>query len=67
MIADYSIDLIDGEGRRCRLNINGACIDELVAAGVSRDIAVEDVESNAFCSAIYRNEIGSDAWVISAR
>ena len=65
--ADYSIELADGEGRKCRLYINGACIDELVAAGVSLDVAVEDVESNAFHNAISRNEIGGDAWIVSAR
>jgi len=64
-IADYSVWVRDGEGRTCCLHINGACIEELVAAGASLDIATEEIESIAFGNAIARNEIGSDAYSIT--
>jgi len=35
----------------------------MIAAGVEEWRAREDVESNAFCNAIYEGLIGEDAWL----
>jgi hypothetical protein len=61
---DYAIEMRDGTGRTTYLHINGACIDELVAAGYDHQFAIESAESNAFEKSIERKEIGRDAWVV---
>jgi hypothetical protein len=63
MTKDYTVTLEDSTGRTLALNINGDTIDEMIAAGVEEWRAREDVESNAFCNAIYEGLIGEDAWL----
>ena len=61
--ADYSLKLQDGTGRVFDLSINGACIDEAIKAGATKNEAREGVESNAFWNAVYEGLIGEDAWI----
>lgn len=60
---DYSLKMQDSAGRTVELFINGACIDEQIASGLTESEAREGVEGNAFANAIYRGEIGEDAWI----
>lgn len=62
---DYALHMKDSTGKTCTLYINGACIDDQIRAGASESEAVEGVESNAFHNAIYRGDIGADAWLES--
>lgn len=61
---DYSIQMQDSTGRVVTLYINGDSINELIAHGYPKNIAREMVETNDFENAVYRNEIGADAWII---
>lgn len=61
---DYAITMQDSSGRTCVLSINGDCVDERVAEGMSTLQAREDLESNAFANAIDRGDIGEDAIAI---
>jgi hypothetical protein len=65
-ITDYSITMQDSTGRTVELFINGESINEAVASGMSEDRAREEIEGNAFGSAIFNGEIGADAWVTEA-
>jgi hypothetical protein len=47
------------------LFINGECINEQIRTGASETEAVEGVEGNAFHNAIYKGDIGADAWAES--
>jgi hypothetical protein len=62
-IEDYSVTMQDSTGKRCKLYINGDCIREHMESGLSLMQATEEVESNAFANAIWRKEIGADAWI----
>jgi hypothetical protein len=62
---DYSIKMQDGSGSVVDLFINADSISELIASGMSAGRAQEEVESNAFANAIYRGEIGADAWAVA--
>lgn len=62
--ADYSIKMQDSQGHTTELFIAGASIDEVIASGVPEYEAREGVEGNAFANAIYRGEIGADAWIV---
>lgn len=64
MTLDYSIDMQDSQGKTTRLFICGTSIDEIIDSGISEFEAREKVESNAFANAIYRGDIGADAWII---
>jgi hypothetical protein len=66
MTKDYSITLQDSTGRIAVIGINGTSIDELVAAGLSFDYAVEEVENNSAEVAIRNGEIGSDCHLAPA-
>lgn len=60
---DYALTLRDSTGKTCKVYINGECINEQLRTGASETEAVEGVESNVFHNAIYRGEIGPDAWL----
>jgi len=62
-IEDYSLIMEDSTGKRCTLYISGDCIREHIATGLPLMQAIEEVESNAFANAIWRKEIGADAWI----
>jgi hypothetical protein len=62
---DYTITLRDSTGKIYELFINGECINEQIRTGASETEAVEGVEGNAFHNAIYRGDIGADAWAES--
>ena len=64
MTLDYSITMQDGQGRTTQIFICGASIDEAIGNGVPEWEARENIESNAFSNAIYRGDIGADAWII---
>jgi hypothetical protein len=60
---DYTIKVIDSEGRRLSLSINGDSVDELIRVyGDSEEYAREQVENNAVENAIHRGEIGSEVY-----
>ena len=62
-IEDYSLIMEDSTGKRCTLYISSDCIREHMATGLSLMQSAEEVESNAFANAIWRNEISADAWI----
>ena len=63
---DYTIKVIDSEGRRLSLSINGDSVDELIRVyGDSEEYAREQVESNTVENAIHRGEIGSEVYLES--
>jgi hypothetical protein len=66
MILDYSITMQDTQGRTVDLYINGDSIREAIASGMSEDRAREEIEGNAFGSAIFNGQIGDDAWIACA-
>lgn len=67
MIKDYIIPMTDSKGRVHELYVDGGSIDILIEGGASLSEAQESVESNAFANAIYRGQIGEDAWATGPR
>lgn len=58
MTKDYSITVQDSTGRIAVISINGASIDETIAAGSSFDVAEENVIEDAVWAAVRWGEIG---------
>jgi len=65
MTKDYSITVQDSTDRIAVININGASIDETIAAGSSFDAAEENVIDNAVWAAVRMGEIGEYPTLVS--
>ena len=59
---DYTIKIVDSEGHKLSLSINGDTVDELIRLGDSEEYAKLQVESNTVENAIHRGEIGSEVY-----
>lgn len=62
---DYTITMKDSTGRTCVLHINGDEVQDAIKGGYSEAQARCASEDNQFANAIYRGEIGTDAWLVS--
>ena len=60
---DYEVGLIDSTGKTALVYINSDSIKEAIKSGISKAIATEQVEQNAFQNAIARGDIGEDCWL----